>query len=102
MQQDVTSLPWMSPTTKQHALEKLHAIANKIGYPDRWRDYSTLKIDRNDELGNVLRGREFEFHRQLSNIGKPVDRGDWHMSPPMVNSDYDPQMNDIYLRAGIL
>ena len=102
MQQDVTGLPWMSRTTKEHALEKLHAIANKIGYPDRWRDYSTLKIDRNDELGNVLRGREFEFHRQLSKIGKPVDRGDWQMSPPTVNAYYDPQMNDINFPAGIL
>src|SRR5213082_1688127 len=95
MQQDVTSLPWMSPTTKQHALEKLHAIANKIGYPDKWRDYSTLKIDRDDELGNVLRGREFEFHRQLAKIGKPVNRGEWQMTPPTVNAYYDPQMNDI-------
>jgi len=102
MQQDVTSLPWMSPTTKQHALEKLHAIANKIGYPDKWRDYSTLKIDRDDELGNVLRGREFEFHRQLAKIGKPVNRGEWQMTPPTVNAYYDPQMNDINFPAGTL
>ncbi len=102
MQQDITSLPWMSPTTKQHALEKLHAIANKIGYPDKWRDYSTLKIDRNDELGNVLRGPEFEFQRQLAKIGKPVDRGEWQMSTPTVNADYDPQMNDINFPAGTL
>src|SRR5437667_407892 len=102
MQQDITSLPWMSPTTKQHALEKLHAIANKIGYPDKWRDYSTLKIDRNDELGNVLRGREFEFHRQLAKIGKPVNRGEWQMTPPTVNAYYDPQMNDINFPAGTL
>jgi endothelin-converting enzyme/putative endopeptidase len=102
MQQDITSLPWMSPTTKQHALEKLHAIANKIGYPDKWRDYSTLKIDRDDELGNVLRGREFEFHRQLAKIGKPVNRGEWQMTPPTVNAYYDPQMNDINFPAGTL
>ncbi|HEV2717408.1 MAG TPA: M13 family metallopeptidase, partial [Terriglobales bacterium] len=102
MQQDITGLPWMSATTKQHALEKLHAIANKIGYPDKWRDYSALKIDRTDELGNVLRGREFEFHRQLAKIGKPVDRGEWQMSPPTVNAYYDPQMNDINFPAGIL
>src|SRR5437870_2187857 len=102
MQQDITSLPWMSPTTKQHALEKLHAIANKIGYPDKWRDYSTLKIDRDDELGNVLRGREFEFHRQLAKIGKPVNRGEWQMTPPTVHAYYDPQMNDIKFAAGVL
>ncbi|PYX09690.1 MAG: M13 family peptidase [Acidobacteria bacterium] len=102
MQQDITGLPWMSATTKQHALEKLHAIANKIGYPDKWRDYSALKIDRNDELGNVLQGREFEFHRQLAKIGKPVDRGEWQMTPPTVNAYYDPQMNDINFPAGTL
>src|SRR5439155_5127331 len=102
MQQDVTGLPWMSRTTKEHALEKLHAIANKIGYPDKWRDYSTLKIDRDDELGNVLRGREFEFHRQLAKIGKPVNRGEWQMTPPTVNAYYDPQMNDINFPAGTL
>src|SRR2546426_12057088 len=102
MQQDITSLPWMSPTTKQHALEKLQAIANKIGYPDKWRDYSTLKIDRNDQLGNVVHGREFEFQRQLAKIGKPVDRGEWQMSPPTVNAYYDAQMNDINFPAGIL
>jgi putative endopeptidase len=102
MQQDITRLPWMSATTKQQALEKLHAIANKIGYPDKWRDYSALKIDRTDELGNVLRGREFEFHRQLAKIGKPIDRGEWQMTPPTVNAYYDPQMNDINFPAGTL
>jgi putative endopeptidase len=102
MQQDITGLPWMGATTKQHALEKLHAIANKIGYPDKWRDYSTLRIARHDELGNVLRAREFEFHRQLAKIGKPVDRGEWQMTPPTVNAYYDSQMNDINFPAGTL
>src|SRR2546427_64808 len=102
MQQDITSLPWMSPTTKQHALEKLQAIANKIGYPDKWRDYSTLKIDRNDQMGNVVHGREFELQRKLAKIGNPVDRGEWQMSPPTVNPYYDAQMNDINFPAGIL
>src|SRR5712692_7219621 len=102
MQRDIEALPWMSPATKQRALEKLHAVANKIGYPDKWRDYSALAVDRNDELGNVLRARAFEFHRQLAKIGKPVDRGEWDMTPPTVNAYYNPQMNDINFPAGIL
>ena len=65
MERDIDSLSWMSAETKQRALEKLHTVANKIGYPDKWRDYSTLTIARDDELGNVLRSRQFEFHRQL-------------------------------------
>jgi putative endopeptidase len=102
MGRDIDSLPWMTSTTKQHALEKLHAVANKIGYPDKWRDYSTLTVARDDEMGNVLRAREFEFHRQLAKIGKPVDRGEWQMTPPTVNAYYDPQMNDINFPAGVL
>ncbi len=102
MGQDINSLSWMTPVTKQHALEKLHTVANKIGYPDKWRDYSALTIARDNEMGNVLRAREFEFHRQLGKIGKPVDRGEWQMTPPTVNAYYDPQMNDINFPAGIL
>ena len=102
MSRDIDSLSWMTPTTKQHALEKLHAVANKIGYPEKWRDYSTLTIVRDDEMSNVLRAREFEFHRQLAKIGKPVDRGEWQMTPPTVNAYYDPQMNDINFPAGTL
>jgi putative endopeptidase len=102
MEKDINSLSWMTPVTKQHALEKLHAVANKIGYPDKWRDYSSLNIVRDDELGNVLRARVFEFHRQLTKIGKPVDRGEWQMTPPTVNAYYDPQKNDINFPAGIL
>ncbi|HXM21249.1 MAG TPA: M13 family metallopeptidase [Terriglobales bacterium] len=102
MGRDIDSLPWMTPTTKQHALEKLHSAANKIGYPDKWRDYGALTIARDDEMGNVVRAREFEFHRQLSKIGKPVDRGEWQMTPPTVNAYYDPQMNDINFPAGVL
>ncbi|HEX3353934.1 MAG TPA: M13 family metallopeptidase [Terriglobales bacterium] len=102
MQRDIEGLDWMSPETKQKALEKLHAVANKIGYPDKWRDYSTLTIARDDEMGNVLRARAFEFHRQLAKIGKPVDRGEWGMSPPTVNAYYNPQINDINFPAGIL
>ena len=102
MQQDIESLPWMTMSTKQHALEKLRTIVNKIGYPDHWRDYTALTISRDDEIGNVLRAREFEFHRQLAKIGKPVDRGEWVMTPPTVNAYYDSLMNDINFPAGIL
>jgi len=102
MEQDINSLPWMSAPTKQQALTKLHAMADKIGYPDKWRDYSKLEIVRGDNLGNVERARQFEFNRQLAKIGKPVDRGEWGMTPPTVNAYYDPQMNDINFPAGVL
>ncbi len=102
MQQDIDGLPWMSAATKQQALEKLHTLANKIGYPDKWRDYSALTIARDDYMGNVLRARVFEFNRQIAKIGKPVDRGEWSMSPPTVNAYYNPQINDINFPAGIL
>jgi putative endopeptidase len=102
MERDINGLQWMSPATKQQALAKLHGMANKIGYPDKWRDYSKLEIVRGDELGNVERARKFEFDRQLAKIGKPVDRGEWGMTPPTVNAYYDPQMNDINFPAGVL
>ena len=102
MEQDINGLTWMSPATKQQALAKLHGMANKIGYPDKWRDYTKLEIVRGDELGNVERARKFEFDRQLAKIGKPVDRGEWGMTPPTVNAYYDPQMNDINFPAGVL
>ena len=102
MERDIQSLSWMSPETKQKALEKLHAVANKIGYPDKWRDYTALTIARDDEMGNVLRARTFEFNRRLGKIGKPVDRGEWGMTPPTVNAYYNPQINDINFPAGIL
>ncbi|MGD0162098.1 MAG: M13 family metallopeptidase [Candidatus Sulfotelmatobacter sp.] len=102
MEHDIDSLPWMSAATKQQALVKLHGMANKIGYPDKWRDYSKLEIVRGDELGNVERARKFEFARQLAKIGKPVDRGEWDMTPPTVNAYYNSQMNDINFPAGVL
>ncbi|HXJ86290.1 MAG TPA: M13 family metallopeptidase [Candidatus Binatia bacterium] len=102
MEQDINTLSWMSPTTKQQALIKLKAMANKIGYPDKWRDYSKLEIVRGDSLGNVERARQFEFNRQLGKIGKPVDKGEWDMTPPTVNAYYNPQMNDINFPAGVL
>jgi len=102
MEHDIDSLPWMSAATKQQALVKLHGMANKIGYPDKWRDYSKLEIVRGDELGNVERARKFEFARQLAKIGKPLDRGEWDMTPPTVNAYYNSQMNDINFPAGVL
>ena len=102
MAADIDASPWMSAATKQQALVKLHGMANKIGYPDKWRDYSKLEIVREDELGNVERARQFEFNRELAKIGKPVDRGEWDMTPPTVNAYYNPQMNDINFPAGVL
>ncbi len=102
MQSEIQALPWMGATTKEQALAKLHAIANKIGYPDTWRDYSSLQIVRGDEIGNSERASWFEFHRWLAKIGKPVDRKEWGMTPPTVNAYYDPQKNDINFPAGIL
>ena len=102
MQQDLNTLTWMSPATKKKAQEKLQAITNKIGYPDKWRDYSALNIIRGDALGNSIRANEFEVNRQLQKIGKPVDRLEWGMTPPTVNAYYDPQMNNINFPAGIL
>jgi putative endopeptidase len=102
MSQDINSLSWMSATTKEQAQAKLRGMANKIGYPDKWRDYSKLEVIRGDELGNVVRARHFEFNRQLNKIGKPVDHGEWGMTPPTVNAYYDPQMNDINFPAGVL
>jgi putative endopeptidase len=102
MAQDLDSLDWMSAETKAKAKEKLQAIANKIGYPDKWRDYSNLKIERGDALGNEMRAVEFEARRLLNKIGKPVDRGEFGMSPPTVNAYYSPTMNDINFPAGIL
>jgi putative endopeptidase len=102
MERDLRQISWMSDTTRQRALEKLHAVANKIGYPDKWRDYSRFEVVRGDALGNFMRGAEFESHRQIAKIGKPVDRGEWGMTPPTVNAYYNPQMNDINFPAGIL
>jgi endothelin-converting enzyme/putative endopeptidase len=100
--QDLEQVPWMTAETKKQALVKLHAIANKIGYPDKWRDYSSVVIRRDDPVGNTARADAFEFQRQLNKIGKPVDRQEWGMTPPTVNAYYDPSMNDINFPAGIL
>jgi putative endopeptidase len=98
----ISQLDWMSPETKEQALAKLHGIRNKIGYPEKWRDYSSVKIARNDFLGDVRRATEFERHRNINKIGRPVDHGEWGMTPPTVNAYYSGQMNDINFPAGVL
>jgi endothelin-converting enzyme/putative endopeptidase len=102
MENEIKALDWMTDATKARALEKLHAIVNKVGYPDRWRDYSALEVKRDDFFGNALRATAFENKRDLNKIGKPVDRGEWGMTPPTVNAYYNPQMNDINFPAGVL
>ena len=102
MEADLKQLTWMSDATKKKAIEKLHSVVNKIGYPDKWRDYSALAVKRNDYIGNVQRGNIFESRRDLAKIGKPLDRGEWAMTPPTVNAYYNAQMNDINFPAGVL
>ena len=99
---DIASLPWMGKETKEKAAAKLEVMAQKIGYPDKWRDYGKLEIARDDPLGNLFRAAAFESDRQFAKIGKPVDKGEWQMTPPTVNAYYDPQKNDINFPAGIL
>jgi len=102
MHQDIGQLPWMSETTKKQAYEKLNAIVNNIGYPDQWRDYSSVVIKSDDYAGNSQRAASFEVKRQYGKIDKPTDRKDWNMTPPTVNAYYRPPMNDINFPAGIL
>ncbi|HEX9160850.1 MAG TPA: M13 family metallopeptidase, partial [Thermoanaerobaculia bacterium] len=102
MENEIRNLDWMTEPTKQRALEKLRAIANKVGYPDRWRDYSSVEVKPNDFYGAVTNATVFESRRELTKIGKPVDRGEWGMTPPTVNAYYNPQMNDINFPAGVL
>jgi putative endopeptidase len=102
MAEDIAQLSWMGPETKQNALIKLHSVANKIGYPDKWRDYNSVVVSRSDFAGNVERATVFESRRELSKIGKPLDRAEWDMTPPTVNAYYSQQMNDINFPAGVL
>jgi putative endopeptidase len=95
-------LEWMSPETKVKARAKLAAFTPKIGYPDKWRDYSALKIEKGDVFGNAIRATEFEYNRQLAKIGKPVDRSEWFMTPQTVNAYANPLMNEIVFPAAIL
>jgi putative endopeptidase len=99
---DIEALDWMSPETKQRALAKLEKFTPKIGYPDRWRDYSSLVVDRGDLLGSVRRADAFESDRNLAKIGQEIDRSEWHMTPQTVNAYYNPGMNEIVFPAAIL
>ncbi|HTB92744.1 MAG TPA: M13 family metallopeptidase [Candidatus Sulfotelmatobacter sp.] len=102
LRSDIPTLSWMGPDTKKQALDKLQAFNVKIGYPDKWRDYSKLSIDRGSYLANVRRSDEFEENRDLAKIGKPVDRSEWGMTPPTVNAYYNATFNEIVFPAGIL
>lgn len=102
MGRDIGGLAWMSDATRKQAADKLKAVANKIGYPDKWRDYSALSVARGDALGNSQRANAFEFARQLGKIGRPVDKSEWLMTPPTVNAYYNPLENNINFPAGIL
>jgi predicted metalloendopeptidase len=102
LREDLQTLSWMSPATKQQALNKLSAFTRKIGYPDKWRDYSAYAVDRVPYVLNQMHGSQFEFKRDLDKIGKPVDRAEWGMSPPTVNAYYNAELNEIVFPAGIL
>jgi endothelin-converting enzyme/putative endopeptidase len=102
MADDIRQSPWMGDKTKARAIEKLAAVAHKVGYPDKWRDYATLTISRTDALGNLERMGDFEFRRQIAKMGRPLDRGEWLFTPTMDNCYYDSQLNDINFAAGYL
>jgi len=102
LREDLETLAWMSPATRQAALKKLGRVMIKIGYPAKWRDYSAYPVVRDSYFENSFEGRRFEFRRQLAKIGKPVDRTEWRMTPQTVNAYYNPSMNEIVFPAGIL
>jgi putative endopeptidase len=102
LRDDLKTLPWMGPETRAQATAKLDAFALKIGYPDKWRDYSALKIERAAYLQNLELSTQFEFERRLNKIGKPVDRTEWGMTPPTVNAYNNSSMNEIVFPAGIM
>jgi len=102
LRSDLQTLAWMSPATRAAAIRKLDQMQLRIGYPDRWRDYSGLVIDRGPYAANVMRARRFEQRREYAKIGKPVDRSEWSMTPQTVNAYYDPSMNSLTVPAGIL
>ena len=102
MGERIQALDWMSAPTKAKALEKLAAMRYKVGYPETWRDYSALAVDRADYFGNLRRAAEFESRRRIAQIGQPIDRGEWEMTPPTVNAYYSTSMNDMNFPAGVL
>jgi predicted metalloendopeptidase len=99
---DIDTLDWMGPETKKAAQAKLAKIAVKIGYPDKWRDYSKLSVTKDDLVGNVKRGSTFEYERNIAKLGQPIDRGEWGMTPQTINAEYNPEMNSIEFPAAIL
>ena len=99
---DIQELPWMTTATKEQALTKLRAVAHKVGYPDKWRDYNSMKVVRGDALSNSLAANEFSHDRRMRKIGKDTDPSEWHMTPPTVNAYYSPVENNINFPAGIL
>jgi len=101
-QADIDTLEWMGPETKQKAHEKLALFTAKIGYPEKWRDYSALRIVAGDLVGNVMRANEFDYQRNLHKLGQPIDRGEWEMTPQTVNAYYNPEKNEIVFPAAIL
>ncbi len=101
-EESIKKLDWMSPETKKQALDKLSKFMLKIGYPDKWRDYSTLKVVKDDYYGNMQRATAFEYKRQIDKLGKPVDRAEWGMNPQTVNAYYNPSLNEIVFPAAIL
>ena len=102
LRKDLQTLSWMTPETRAAAIKKLDLMENRVGYPDKWRDYSSLTIDRGPYILNILRGSEYLVHRDLNKIGKPVDRTEWEMTPQTVNAYYNPSMNSINIPMGIL
>jgi putative endopeptidase len=101
-EESIKTLDWMSADTKKEALKKISKFTPKIGYPDKWRDYSALKVVKGDLYGNMQRSTEFEYNRQLNKLGKPVDRTEWGMTPQTVNAYYNPTLNEIVFPAAIL
>ena len=93
--QNISDLPWMTPSTRERALVKLDKFTPKIGYPAKWRDYSALSVDRGDLIGNYARAASFENEREFAKIGSPVDHDEWFMTPQTVNAYYNPLMNEI-------
>jgi predicted metalloendopeptidase len=102
MEKVIKNASWMSPATKDQAMTKLHKVANKIGYPEKWLDYRTVRIVRGDAFGNARRAQEFATERQVKRVGKMVDKAEWSMTPPTVNAYYSPSQNNINFPAGIL
>jgi len=100
--QSINTLDWMSDATKPQAQQKLSKLMVKVGYPDKWRDYSALHISADDLLGNVTRAQQFEYQRQINKLGKPIDRGEWQMTPQTINAYYNPELNEIVFPAAIL